>query len=73
MMLVFMLNYALYHCVVFTHYYLVLFFSKAGDEAVNAPKRIKIFAGGFESYEEYTYIRGRGMGSFSVAVNIYEN
>lgn len=33
----------------------------AGDEAINAPKRVKIFAGGFESYEEYTYIRGRGM------------
>lgn len=25
-----------------------------------APKRVKIFAGGYESNEEYTYVRGRG-------------
>ncbi|CAB3373430.1 Hypothetical predicted protein [Cloeon dipterum] len=28
------------------------------------PKRVKIFAGGFESNEEYTYVRGRGRGKY---------
>ncbi|XP_039279578.1 uncharacterized protein LOC111053115 [Nilaparvata lugens] len=30
----------------------------------NAPKRIKIFDGGFESNEDYIYVRGRGRGRY---------
>ncbi|KAF4523486.1 hypothetical protein B566_EDAN004555 [Ephemera danica] len=36
--------------------------SEAGGAGPTTPKRIKIFAGGFESNEEYTYVRGRASG-----------
>ena len=31
---------------------------------LQAPKRVRIFAGGFKSTEEYTYVRGRGRGRY---------
>lgn len=37
--------------------------SEAGTEN-NVPKRVKIFVGGFESNEDYIYVRGRGRGRY---------
>lgn len=33
--------------------------SEAGTDS-SMPKRVKIFVGGFESNEDYIYVRGRG-------------
>ena len=33
-------------------------------EKVREPRRVKIFAGGFKSNEEYIYVRGRGRGKY---------
>lgn len=32
----------------------------SSENEEQTPKRVKIFAGGFESNEDYIYIRGRG-------------
>ncbi|KAK7863739.1 hypothetical protein R5R35_011143 [Gryllus longicercus] len=36
----------------------------AAASGESAPKRVRIFDGGFESNEEYTYVRGRGRGRY---------
>lgn len=36
----------------------------SSESEENTPKRVKIFDGGFESNEEYIYIRGRGRGRY---------
>lgn len=41
-----------------THKLFNFFQKEESSEAV--PKRVKIFAGGFESNEDYIYVRGRG-------------
>ena len=36
----------------------------ASSPAAQQPKRVRIFAGGYKSTEEYTYVRGRGRGRY---------
>ena len=38
--------------------------AEVNSPAAQQPKRVRIFAGGFMSTEEYTYVRGRGKGRY---------
>jgi hypothetical protein len=39
---------------------LIILLQNAGVTGEPAPRRVKIFDGGFESNEDYIYVRGRG-------------